>query len=96
MFWFRPKALYPIFNLGLKLEDFEMGSEKMMDGTFAHALERLFVIVTQKQGFLWKKVLFSACDADSRTHKSLYPADVNALVRTVPRIAVVIHLFYLI
>lgn len=58
MFWFRPIALMPLFDLKIKLEDFENGSENMTDGTLAHAIERLILFVVEKQGYKYKKVRF--------------------------------------
>ncbi|HNB51597.1 MAG TPA: rhamnan synthesis F family protein, partial [Anaerolineales bacterium] len=50
MFWSRGKALAPLFQAGLTLEDFpEEHGQK--DGTLAHTIERLFVISARKQGF---------------------------------------------
>lgn len=50
MFWARGKALAPLLQGGLTLEDFH--EEKgQTDGTLAHTMERLFVISARKQGF---------------------------------------------
>ncbi|MEN6450480.1 MAG: rhamnan synthesis F family protein [Thermoguttaceae bacterium] len=50
MFWARTAALRPLFTANLTLEDFprEAGQN---DGTAAHCLERLPVLVAQQQGF---------------------------------------------
>lgn len=50
MFWFRPKALIQLLTNKIKLEDFKeepCGN----DGTFAHALERAFVYISNHNGF---------------------------------------------
>ncbi|PXW87646.1 glycosyl transferase family 2 [Nitrosomonas sp. Nm84] len=49
MFWARTEALQPLFNAHIKIEDFaeEAGQN---DGTLAHCLERLFVLVTRQSG----------------------------------------------
>jgi len=59
IFWFRPKALKPLFDLGLKMDDFEVSRGDIDDGTLAHAIERFFVLAAAKEGFRHKKVLFT-------------------------------------
>ena len=56
MFWFRPKALESLFELGLSLEDFPEGRRFQRNGTPAHAIERFFVLIAQKQGFTAREV----------------------------------------
>jgi len=49
MFWARREALFPLFQAGIKLEDFE--EEKgQTDGTLSHCLERLIGVCTTDQG----------------------------------------------
>ena len=50
MFWFRPKALAPIFKVGLQYTDFPREPVDD-DGTLAHAIERCFFHVADKAGF---------------------------------------------
>lgn len=50
MFWYRSSALKPLFNLGLKIEDFP--EEPIgIGGTVAHAIERLPPIVSERNGY---------------------------------------------
>ena len=50
MFWYRTKALTPLLNLNLKYTNFP--EEPIpVDGTIAHAIERLHSIVADSQGY---------------------------------------------
>ncbi|MBY0475978.1 MAG: PIG-L family deacetylase [Nitrosomonas sp.] len=50
MFWARTKALQPLFDAHIKIEDFpEEAGQK--DATLAHCIERLLVLVTGQSGF---------------------------------------------
>lgn len=51
MFWYRPKALAPIFSCGLRREDFP-GEPIGVSGTLAHALERIPALVALRTGHI--------------------------------------------
>jgi lipopolysaccharide biosynthesis protein len=64
MFWFRPKSLEPLFKLGLSASDFPGERRIRRNRTLAHAIERLFVLIAQKQGFSSRQVCFIPCVYD--------------------------------
>ena len=55
MFWARTSALRPLLDLGLTFDDFEP-EQGQIDGTLAHAIERLFYFACEHAGFAWVKV----------------------------------------
>jgi hypothetical protein len=55
MFWARPAALAPLLDMGLSFEDFPEES-RQIDGTLAHAIERLYFHACEKAGFDWMKI----------------------------------------
>lgn len=50
MFWFRPKALAPLFSRNWEYKDFPK-EPNANDGTLLHAIERAYGLVVQSQGF---------------------------------------------
>mgnify|MGYP002401096959 CR=1 FL=1 len=50
MFWARPAALAPLFELGLKCEDYPV-EPIAIDGTILHAIERLLPLIARRAGF---------------------------------------------
>ena len=55
MFWARTTALKPLLDLGLVFEDFDV-ERGQVDGTLAHAIERLYFHVCEHSGYDWVKV----------------------------------------
>lgn len=58
MFWFRPKALKSLFRLGIVPDDFPEGRRILRNGTLAHAVERLLVLIAEKEGFCTRTICF--------------------------------------
>ena len=55
MFWARTAALKPLLELKLTFEDFPE-EDAQIDGTIAHAIERLYFFVAESTGFDWVKI----------------------------------------
>lgn len=56
MFWARPLALKPLFDLDLNFNKFDKTNNNNRDGTLAHALERCFLFSCCASGFKWCRV----------------------------------------
>ncbi|MEI6696154.1 MAG: rhamnan synthesis F family protein [Bacteroidota bacterium] len=56
MFWYRPAALNPLFNLKLSQVDFPL-EPLSNDGSIAHAIESILVYVAWDQGYNFKVVI---------------------------------------
>lgn len=57
MLWARTAALRPFFDARLSIEDFDPDNVgRQLDGTMAHAVERLFFIAAEKADCAWIKV----------------------------------------
>jgi rhamnosyltransferase len=66
MFWYRPAALRPLFDLCLCANDFQP-EPLPVDGTIAHCIERLLVYIAWSNGFDYRIMTF-------------YPPKVNAFM----------------
>ena len=56
MFWARPLALKPLFDLDLNFNKFDTTNSTHRDGTLAHALERCFLFSCCASGFKWCRI----------------------------------------
>ena len=52
MFWFRSKAIQPLFRHNWTISDFPKEPLGVIDGTILHALERMYPMIAQDAGFL--------------------------------------------
>ncbi len=57
MFWGRTAALRPLLELGLTCDDFGR-EEGQIDGTLAHAIERIYFHSCELSGYNWLKVAY--------------------------------------
>ncbi len=53
MFFFRPQAILPIFKRGYNFSDFPP-EPLAYDGTMLHAIERIWTVICESQGYEWK------------------------------------------
>ena len=82
VFWFRVKALEPLFARGWQHEDFP--EEPMpQDGTISHAIERIYPFVAQSEGY-YPAVVMSANYAV--THGDTMQAYAGGLIRPLARV----------
>lgn len=56
MFWGRSAAIRPLLDVGLTYDDFPDESGQV-DGTVAHAIERVVLMAAESRGFEWLKVV---------------------------------------
>jgi len=81
MFWARPAALKPLLELNLSLKDFP-AEEGQIDGTIAHAIERLFLHCCERAGFIWLKVANPLMFKNRGTIEQIKdPSDVSGFIQ---------------
>lgn len=51
MFWFRAKAMAPLYRYAWKTDDFPEEPIKVQDGTILHAMERFYPMIVQEAGY---------------------------------------------
>ncbi len=77
MFWGRVAAIRPLLDLGLAYEDFPEESGQV-DGTIAHAIERIVLMAAESRGFEWLKVVRRDLYPTPRTVLQVnHPADIS-------------------
>jgi len=54
MFWFRPEALKPLFDLKFTFDDFAVPADQSRDATLAHAIERSIYYFCERSGMTHK------------------------------------------
>ncbi len=74
MFWTRTGALRPLLELDLSFDDFPIETGQV-DGTLAHAIERLFFYVCERAGYAWIKI---AAEYPGPALTLASPADLDA------------------
>ena len=57
MFWARSKALTPLLESKLNINDFPGEPIKVTDGTILHALERSYPLIVRSAGFYTARVM---------------------------------------
>lgn len=80
MFWARTAALKPLLDLGLGVDEFDAESGQI-DGTIAHAIERLYFYICEHAGFGWLKISSPPLLASTPAIVSLAaPADLDRFI----------------
>jgi lipopolysaccharide biosynthesis protein len=83
MFWCRRAALEPLKGLKLKLGDFEP-EQNQIDGTLAHALERLFLLAAGHAGFVAHEIReVAAASLPASPLHSVLTTDGGHIVKTI-------------
>ena len=82
VFWFRPKALEPLFAHGWQHSDFPP-EPLPQDGTISHAIERIYPFVAQSAGY-YPAVVMSKNYAV--THNDTMQAYASGMIRPLARV----------
>jgi len=73
MFWYRPNALKPLFELNLGEKDFP-NEPFPIDGTIAHAIERLLIYIAWNENYDFKIIIHSKLVTNSFFYKKCIPS----------------------
>jgi len=71
MFWARTAALQPLLDLRLAVDDFPP-EQGQLDGTLAHAIERIYYFSCERAGLDWVKI---ACPDQFKETRRIAPID---------------------
>jgi len=79
MFWFRPKAMEPLYRADWEYTDFPPEPNKA-DGSLLHAVERIYPYIVQQSGYYPGIVMTDACMAVEYSNLRYYTREYNKIM----------------